>query len=288
MCPTLSYEKTSSVVTVASLESLTGVVRRLATDSSVAAIALVGSHASGVAESGSDFDIFVYTDGDVRDLRSRLAEEFADPDGRRSIHENAFGDGDVWRLKDGSGWLDLMYWSTAWGEAQLRRVLVEHRAAMGYSTAFWRSIRDARPLYERDGWHAELQRWARQPYPEELRRNIVRLNLPYLRDHPFSYRYQAAQAIERHDAVSVNHRVAAWLASYFDIVFAINRVLHPGEKRMLAFVARECQIMPDGVAMSVVRLVSLAGQTATLVLDTMDQLTDSLEVLLRREHVLAD
>jgi len=196
-------------MTIASPESLPGVVRRLATDSSVAAIALVGSHASGVAESGSDVDIFVYTDGDLHDLRPRLADEFADSYEWRSLHEGAFGDGDVWRLKNGSGWLDLMYWSTAWGEAQLRRVLVEHGAAMGYSTAFWRSIRDARPLYERDGWHAELQRWARQPYPEDLRRNIVRLN-PSL------------------------------------------------------------------------------PPRSSLVVDTMDELTDSLEVLLRREHVLAD
>src|SRR3712207_3263144 len=112
---------------------------------------------------------------------------------------------------------------------------------MGYSTAFWRSIRDARPLYERDAWHAALQRRARRPYPEELRRNIVALNRPYLRDHPFSYRYQTAKALERYDAVSVNHRVAAWLASYFDILFALNRVLHPGEKRLLEFVARECR-----------------------------------------------
>jgi len=134
------------------------------------------------------------------------------------------------------------------GDAQLRRVLVDHKASLGYSTAFWRSIRDATALYARDAWHPELQQLARQPYPEELRRNIVRLNHPYLRDHPFSYRHQIAKAIERHDTVSVNHRVAAWLASYFDILFAVNRVAHPGKKRLLEFAARECPVVPEDLS----------------------------------------
>jgi len=267
------------------------VVQSIASSPAVAAIALVGSQASGAAESGSDVDIFVYTDGglgdgDLGELRSRRADEFADPAAWRSTHETAFGDGDVWLLRDGRIWLDLMYWTTTWGEAQLRRVLIEHAASMGYSTAFWRSIRDAQPLYERDAWHAGLQRQARQAYPEELRHNIITLNRPYLRDHPFSYRHQTAKALERHDLVSVNHRVAAWLASYFDIIFAVNRVLHPGEKRLLALAARECQVLPDGMLADVERLVGLAGRVAPPLLDTMDVLADGLDALLRREGVL--
>jgi predicted nucleotidyltransferase len=269
-------------------QPLNAVVRRLASASSVAAIALVGSYTSGAAESGSDFDVFVYTDGPLREVRLEVAEEFADPNQWQSVHDSAFGDGDVWRLKDGGAWLDLMYWTTAWAEHQLQRVLVEHTARLGYSTAFWRSIRDARPLFERDAWHAELQHRARQAYPEELRRNIVRLNHPYLREHPFSYRHQAAKAIERNDVVSVNHRVAAWLASYFDVVFAINRVLHPGEKRLLEFVARECPVVPDGFAKAVEDLVGLAGHATPPLLDAMDELTDSLDALLQREKLLAD
>jgi predicted nucleotidyltransferase len=274
-------------VIVGSPDPLAAVVQRLATASSVAAVALVGSRASGIAEPGSDIDLFVYTDGDVGELRLRIADEFADPVAWRSIRDGAFGDGDVWRLTDNGEWLDLMYWSTAWGEAQLSRMFVDHTAAMGYSTAFWRSIRDACPLYERDTWHAGLQLQARQAYPEELRRNIIKLNRPYLRDHPFSYRHQAAKAVERHDVISVNHRVGAWLASYFDILFALNRVLHPGEKRLLEFVARECQVVPDGVAMSVQRLIGLSEQAASPLLDTLDKLTEDLEALLRREHLLA-
>ena len=269
-------------------EPLARVVEQLASSPAVAAVALVGSYASGVAESDSDYDLFVYADGDLRDLRARLAAQHADPTAWQSVHDGAFGDGDVWRLRDGGRWLDLMYWTLSWGESQLRRVLVEHAASMGYSTAFWRSIRDAQPLYERDTWHAALQRRARQAYPEELRQNIIRLNRPYLREHRFSYRHQSAKAIERHDLVSVNHRVAAWLASYFDIIFAVNRVLHPGEKRLLELVVRECRAVPDGMAASVERLLRLSGQAAPRLLDTMDELTIGLDALLRRERLLPE
>jgi hypothetical protein len=264
------------------------VVRHLATSPAVAAITLVGSRVNSMAAPDSDFDLFVYTDGDLGSIRAEVADAHADPAAWWSLHELGFGDCDAWSLTDGQGWLDLMYWPTTWAEEQLRRVLVQHAASMGYSTAFWRSIRDAQPLYERDGWHADLQRRAHQPYPETLRRNIVNLNRPYLHDHPFSFRAQVAKAIARRDAVSLNHRVAAWLASYADIVFAVNRVLHPGEKRLLEHVARECEIVPDGMAASVVRLIELAGQSAPNTLSAMDDLTDSLEAILRREGLGTD
>lgn len=38
--------------------------------------------------------------------------------------------------------------------------------------------------------------------------------------------------------------LAAWLASYFDILFAANRILHPGEKRTIDFVEAECLSKP--------------------------------------------
>lgn len=267
-------------------EVLSPVVERLATAPSVAAIVLVGSHARMLTDAQSDFDLFVYADSPLATLRSEVAAEFADEDESQSLHERAFGDTDVWRLTGDGSWLDLMYWATDWAESQLQRVLASHEASMGYSTAFWRSIREAMPLYERDAWHSQLQRHARQDYPEELRRNIVRLNYPYLRDHPFSYRSQAAKALHRDDRVSVNHRTASWLASYFDILFAANRVLHPGEKRMLEAVQRECRSVPEGMERAVDELLALAGQASTALLDGMDELTDGLEHVLRRESLI--
>ena len=47
-----------------------------------------------------------------------------------------------------------------------------------------------------------------------------------------SFDAQIEKAENRKDFVSVNHRVTEFLASYFDIIFALNEMTHPGEKRM--------------------------------------------------------
>ena len=66
---------------------------------------------------------------------------------------------------------------------------------------------------------------------------LLRGNLP-------SYDLQIAKAIARNDRVSVNHRTAAFLESYFDIIFALNKLTHPGEKRMVQYAKEKAEILP--------------------------------------------
>ena len=59
-----------------------------------------------------------------------------------------------------------------------------------------------------------------------------------------SFDSQIEKAENRNDYVSVNHRVTEFLASYFDIIFALNEMTHPGEKRMQSICSKECKILP--------------------------------------------
>ena len=196
----------------------------------VVAVALAGSRAAWSNDPASDFDLYVYATSEVPvDFRRSLAGPDAEIDNR------FWEPGDEW-IDAGSGaHLDVMYRSPAWIEDQLDRVLVRHEASIGYSTCFWFNVLHSEALHDPQGWYRQLQERARVPYPEALRRAIVAKNWPILRKNQSSYRKQIELALARGDAVSIQHRTTAVLASYFDIWFALARQPHPGEKRLLQY-----------------------------------------------------
>ena len=74
-----------------------------------------------------------------------------------------------------------------WMRERLEDVLINFQASMGYSTAFWHTVRASKLLFDRSGLYAALQRTASGPYPEALRRNIVAKNHAFLRGALSSY-----------------------------------------------------------------------------------------------------
>ena len=60
-----------------------------------------------------------------------------------------------------------------------------------------------------------------------------------------AYRVQIDKAVKRRDLVSMNHRVSAFMESYFDILFALNKQTHPGEKRLIELCKANCAILPE-------------------------------------------
>ena len=208
----------------------------------VTAIALGGSTSAVNADEWSDVDLYVYgPQPPSLALRTELARAH---DPLPELDNQAFGPGDEWTDAATGLAVDLMYWTPGWIEQQLARVLDEHLPSVGYSTCFWRTVLHSVPLVDPTGWFAALQATARQPYPEPLRRAIVANNRPLLRDARSSFLHQIERAIAREDPVSVQHRTTVLLASYFDVLFALNRVPHPGEKRLLVIARRECPLIP--------------------------------------------
>ncbi len=241
----------------------------------VEAVALGGSQATGVLDQHSDIDLYIYSKQVVPlDKRQVIVEQLGAS--RADMNLTFWDPGDEWFDLETGIEVDVMHWSPAWIEEQLERVLVKHQASMGYTTCHWRTVKNSQILYDRDGWFAKLQEKCRQPYPEQLKRAIITKNHPVLRNVIPSYFGQIKKALERNDLISVNHRLAALFASFFDVLFALNEVLNPGEKKILRFVKAECRLAPENLDEKVVNILQLAGIGDGIVLNALDALLDEL------------
>ena len=209
----------------------------------VEAIVLGGSSAVKTSDNKSDFDIYIYCtkEPDV-EKRREIAEKYSD---NPEIDNHYFETGDVYYLKETGKPIDIMYRSLDSIEANIKWVWENCGAGLGYTTCFVDNVNKSKILYDKNGWFKKLQEKTQTPYPEKLAQNIISKNFNYLKDVMFSYYDQINSAVERDDFVSVNHRCAAFLASYFDIVFALNRVLNPGEKKLVQFAKDNCKVLPE-------------------------------------------
>lgn len=248
----------------------------------VEAIALAGSQASGAVDRDSDIDLYVYTTS-VIPLGDRVAIVEKLGATRSDLNLQFWDLGDEWYDAETGIEVDIIYWDTSWIEGQLDRVLVEHRASMGYSTCFWHTIHNSRSLYDKSGWLHRLKEKSAVPFPEALRRAIIAKNHPVLRRVIPSYLHQIEKAIRRNDLVSINHRGAALLASYFDVLFALNRIPHPGEKRLLKTALECCTRVPREMANQVEEVLYAACSADQSLIVKIEKLVNGLDQLLLEE-----
>lgn len=254
----------------------------------VVAVALAGSRTTGASNETSDYDFYVYIQESIPlEIRNAITQEFAE---HIEINNQFWEPGDEWIDSSSGCGVDVMYRTPQWIEEQIDRILVHHQASVGYSTCFWWNVLTSVSLYDATGWFKQLQEKANQPYPEQLRKAIIAKNYPILKHNISSYTHQLDVAIQRSDSVSIIHRLAALLASYFDILFAVNGVPHPGEKRLVECVIKLCAKVPDGMEEqihAINQLLPLSRSRLNLV-SHLNALIDNLEQLLITENLITE
>ena len=248
----------------------------------VIAVALGGSRAVETFDGRSDVDLYVYSDGPVPlDARFEIARARSN---EAEVGNTYWEPGDEWIETEPVLAVDVMFREREWIEEQLARVIDRHEASVGYSTCIWHNVRTARILFDRKGWLEALQLKACSPYPEPLVRAIVDKNLPILQATQSSYTAQIRAAIERSDWVSVNHRIAAFLASVFDILFALNGHTHPGEKRLLEH-AQRLPHRPANLEAMIGALLENAHRPSAL--ESAEALASELALFVRSRNLAA-
>lgn len=211
--------------------------------SEVEAIALGGSRAGPDYDEKSDYDLYIYcTDPPSEETRRRMIEKYC----KYAEIGNSFWElEDDCTLKDGVD-IDILYRNIEDFSNALRAVVEDCTAYNGYTTCMWHNLLHSRILYDRNGRFTQLQNRYKIPYPDGLRSSVIHKNYRLLTGNLPSYDLQIKKAASRKDLVSVNHRAAAFLESYFDIIFALNKLTHPGEKRMVQYAKEHAEILPAG------------------------------------------
>jgi hypothetical protein len=273
----------ADMISEAHLQLAQRIVARCQTLPQVVAVAIGGSLATGQGNIHSDLDLYLYTSAVLSHAQRHALTA---PDTRYWQSVDYWGPGEMAFDTITGLELDIIYFDQHWMSAQIERLLVQHQASMGYTTALWHTVRHSRLLFDREDWFADLQAQAHQPYPAALSQAIVKLNYPLLRDIIPSYRRQIASALANADRVSLNHRLAALLSSYFDILFAVNGQTHPGEKRLLDLAERSCPRLPNAMRSDIETMLRLAGQADENVLVALDGCLDRLAAWLKTEGYL--
>lgn len=215
--------------------------RELSEIPQVEAIALGGSRATGRHDATSDYDVYVYTTGPIAEsLREQLLSGYCQ---YMEIGNSFWELEDDVTLKDGID-MDIVYRNLTDFAGTLASVVDAYNAWNGYTTCMWHNLIHSKILCDKNGRLQALQEKYRIPYPRKLKENIITNNFKLLTGMLPSFDGQIKKAEGRKDLVSVNHRVTEFLASYFDILFALNEMTHPGEKRMQSICSKECRILP--------------------------------------------
>ncbi|MGN0470332.1 MAG: nucleotidyltransferase domain-containing protein [Acutalibacteraceae bacterium] len=254
-------------------------ISALASLNTTGAVVIGGSRAYGVNDNLSDYDIYVYSDvkpdQNTDTERGKIIEplcSYAEIGNEYWEHE------DNVVLKDGTH-ADIIYRQFDMVEHLMDLQLNKGFAFNNYTTCFWFNLLHTKIMYDRDGKYKSLQEKANVPYPEILRKNIITRSKALIFEKLPAFDAQIEKAYARNDIISVNHRTAEFLASYSDMIFALNRLPHLGEKRILAYAVKNCKILPKDFAENITELLSdFSDKEKTL--NAMHKIVNNLKDLL--------
>lgn len=248
----------------------------------VEAVALGGSRAGAVYDAHSDYDVYLYCTSPVpEEVRREILSRYC---GHMELGNS------YWEYEDncvlhGGVEMDILYRDLDDFTAGVAAVVEQHRAANGYTTCMWHNLRTCRILRDKKGrLQAAKERFA-VPYPPALKENIIRRNRNLLCDAMPAYRGQILKAVGRGDQVSIAHRTAAFMESYFDILWAVNEKTHPGEKRLVELCKKECALLPEGFEENLARLYADLFAAPQRVEEDLARIIAALKKLLEEEHI---
>jgi hypothetical protein len=253
------------------------VIRELSALEEIEAIALGGSRSGNHYDEKSDYDIYLYCTAPVpEDVRRKILDKYC----AYVEYGNHF-----WELED-NGTLnngidfDLLFRNLDDFAADVSSVVEQCQPHNGYTTCMWHNLMTCKIIYDRDGRLEQVRQRFNVPYPQALKQNIITNSSSLLHGTMPAYDTQITKALKRGDLVSINHRTAAFLEAYFDLLFALNERTHPGEKRLIQLCLENCPLLPKNFEGNLNVLFSHLFTEPELIVQDLDRILAELYKIL--------
>ena len=243
----------------------------------VKAIVLAGSRSKEQFDDKSDYDFYIYSknsiDAKIRnEILLKYCEYFELGNSYWELEDNG-------RFNNGI-YFDIVYRNLKDFTDTIANVVENFNSYNGFTTCLWFNILNSKIIFDRDNIFKKMQKRFSVPYPKKLKESIIKRNIALLSDSVASYDKQIIKSIYRKDIINLNNRISAFFASYFDIIFAINELPNPGEKRIMEICQKECKILPNDFEKNINDLIYPINNDISQVEETVNTIICELKKIL--------
>ena len=246
----------------------------------VEAIALGGSRAGENYDEKSDYDVYLYVNSPIsKEKRKNILKKFCS---YMEIGNSFWEYEDNCVLNNGIE-IDILYRDMKDFMKGIERVVAEYHPSNSYTTCMWHNLITCKILYDKNGTLEKYKNKYTINYPKQLKENIIKRQLELIDSSMPAYPNQIKKAILRKDFVSINHRITEFLASYFDLLFAINEITHPGEKRLIQLCKKQCKILPENFEENLNSLFShmYSEENQSLLMNDIENIVNNIKKISR-------
>lgn len=241
----------------------------------IQAIVLGGSRTTKCSDIKSDYDFYAYSENKIdQKIRKEIFSKYCD---NYEINNSYWELEDNGKLKSGVCF-QIIYRNLIDFIKIIANVVENHNTCNGFTTCLWHNLLNSEILFDKDNIFKKTKERFSIPYPQKLKENIIARNMALLSESMESYKKQIVISVYRKDYVNINNRVSAFLASYFDIIFAINELTNPGEKRLMEICLNKCNILPNHFEENINKL--LQNNNEALIIENINDIINELKKIL--------
>ena len=243
----------------------------------VLAITLGGSRGTGQFDNISDYDFYIYLENSIDSkIRNEILSKYC---------SNLEIGNSYWELEDNGKFnngidFDIVYRNLQDFTNTIADVVEKGNSYNGFTTCLWFNLLNSKIIFDRDNIFKKLKERFSIPYPKKLKENIIKRNISLLSGSFVSYDKQIIKSIYRKDIINLNNRISAFFASYFDVIFAVNELPHPGEKRIMEICKKECTILPNEFENNINNLIYFVNNDTSKASETINIIIYELRKIL--------